>query len=183
MSKRDRYRETSHNSQKRKRSVSPSYRNRGSSSSKYKPPERESLSFTVYKFELNKTIGRFGKECIISDLPDFWLFLTKFEAVMKKRAQNSPIKPKSAINTEGIPEKITKDYYEKTEKLKDINNIYARLPIHDPDYNRRPKLTIEKFEEFLQVVQHYLDFKLRETCTKIRKLFETQKNLPVYEYQ
>lgn len=87
------------------------------------------------------------------------------------------------IDLNEIPEKIVKEHTNKINLLKDIDKLYGLLPIHDPDLDRRPKLTKKQLIEFIQIVELYLNFKLKENCNKIRKIQETQRNLPVYQYR
>ncbi|XP_044731151.1 probable ATP-dependent RNA helicase DHX34 [Chrysoperla carnea] len=180
-----------------KRSISPSS---SSASCSYKIPRTTSsskksggddgssnrFSFSSYKYELNKIIcpySRSRKDIIVDDTNDFWLFLIKYETIIKKNNTKTIKSNPPQIDLNEIPEKIVKEHTNKINLLKDIDKLYGLLPIHDPDLDRRSKLTKNQFIEFIQIVELYLNFKLKENCKQIRKIQETQRNLPVYQHR
>lgn len=136
------------------------------------------FSFIDFKYELNKILqGHYYCEMLIDDTNDFWLFLKKYEALLKKAGQcilPVPCK-KVQMSTVGIS-----SAYDKTLNINIILNIsfdelYARLPQTD---NRR-LLSQYKVNQFFDILVHYIDFKQKEKFNKLKKLRKTQQNLPV----
>ncbi|XP_037036273.1 probable ATP-dependent RNA helicase DHX34 isoform X2 [Bradysia coprophila] len=112
------------------------------------------FSFLNHKHELNKVLnGTRTRDLLVKDPKDFWLFLGKYENLLKRSGQCI------------LPIPVA------TELL-------GRLPSY-----QRSEVTELKLGQFLQIVTHYLDFKQKERFTKLKKLRKTQANLPVAQFR
>jgi len=58
--------------------------------------------------------------------------------------------------------------------------LFSCLP---PRESEEDGLTDERLADLRQILKLYLDFRLRENFAKLRKLRETQRNLPVTKYR
>ncbi|XP_059056112.1 probable ATP-dependent RNA helicase DHX34 [Achroia grisella] len=142
-------------------------------------PEPADFSFTNYKRDLNKII-RYSSDSntVVNDLDDFWVFLKKYEATLKKAGK--PLLATESnlneLNDIGVPVHYSKLHY--------INFVTAikYVDIVSDDSGRR-KLDKELFKVFLNIVSIYIDFKNKEKFEKLKKLRQTQRDLPVAAYR
>lgn len=137
------------------------------------------FSFTNYKRDLNKIISYSSESnTVANNLDDFWVFLKKYEATLKKSGK--PLLDKQNeeknLNDIGVPRHYSKYHcINFSTKLKYVDVV-------SDDRDRR-KLDKEMFEAFLNIVSIYIDFKNKEKFEKLRKLKQAQKDLPVASYR
>ncbi|CAK9825387.1 Probable ATP-dependent RNA helicase DHX34 [Anthophora retusa] len=133
----------------------------------------EDFYFSKYKHELNKVFS--GNLNVVQDTEDFWKFVNKYEAVQKKL--NTPdIPPNFSLNTIGIPKAYHKLHCINFKLNFSFNELFARVsPIEI--------LTKERLLKFQNIITLYLDFKQKEKFAKLKKLRESQANLPVYSHK
>ncbi|OAD52775.1 putative ATP-dependent RNA helicase DHX34 [Eufriesea mexicana] len=133
----------------------------------------EDFCFSKYKYELNKVFS--GNLNIIQDTDDFWKFVSKYETVQKK-VKASDLPANSSLNTIGIPKTYHKLHCINFKLSYNFNELFARIPPIDA-------LTKEHLLKFQNIIILYLDFKQKEKFVKLKKLRESQANLPVYQYK
>lgn len=63
-----------------------------------------------------------------------------------------------------------------------VGELEGRLPHQDEEYGDY-HLTKDDLLDFRSILLTYLDFKQKEKFNKLRKLRETQSNLPVYNHR
>lgn len=129
--------------------------------------------FSKYKHELNKVFSE--NLNIIQDIDDFWKFVNKYETVQKK-LKISDISPNFLLNTIGVPELYHKLHCINFKLSYNFNELFTHI------------LSIEKLTEkcllkFQTIIILYLDFKQKEKFIKLKKLRNSQANLPVYQYK
>lgn len=129
------------------------------------------FSFENYKRDLNKIIlYSSDSNTVVNNLDDFWVFLKKYEATMRKAGK--PILPDDTTP----PTSFSKfNCINFTTTMKYVDTV------HDDRGGRRldPKL----FEAFLNIVSIYIDFKNKEKFEKLRKLRQAQRDLPVAKFR
>lgn len=143
-------------------------------------PETTNLtdfSFSDYQSDLTKIlVGFTSRDKIIDDPADFWLFVKKYEGMLKNSGQCILSDP------EVLPNGV-----QGYQKYLNINlrltipfiELYGRLS----SYDRSSKLSEYKVKQFLQIVMHYLDFRQKEKFAKLKKLRKSQANLPVAKFK
>lgn len=129
--------------------------------------------FSKHKHELNKVFS--GNLNIIQDIDDFWKFVNKYETVQKK-LKISDISSKFLLNTIGVPELYHKLHCINFKLSYNFNELFTHV------------LSIETLTEkcllkFQTIIVLYLDFKQKEKFIKLKKLRDSQANLPVYQYK
>lgn len=139
------------------------------------------FSFLDHKFELNRVlIGFRDRDQLIDDARDFWLFLTKYETMLKK--SGNCILPNPEVGT-----KISSTLFPKPYNKLFNTNLNLAIPFEELQgrLSSRDNIKINemKLRQFLQIVVHYLDFKQKEKFLKLKKLRKTQRNLPVAQYK
>lgn len=135
-------------------------------SKKIKTEPEKYVLFSKYKSELKKLVTY--KEEIIKNFDDFWMFLQKFENAQKRT--------ESTKNT--------------LEKIKLVNaklrisaeKLYDKLSLYDVNGDKI-QLNFKCFLTFYEVLMLYIDFKQKERFLKLKKLRDTQKQLPIAEYK
>lgn len=119
-------------------------------------------------------------EQLVDEPSDFWLFLTKYEALLRRNGQSV-----LEIQTETPPcDSLIPKNYSKTFlmslKLKPSKHQTTSCNFDDDD----GKLVDEgKVKIFLTIVTHYLDFKQKERFQKLKKLRKFQASLPIAAYE
>lgn len=63
-----------------------------------------------------------------------------------------------------------------------VGELEGRLPPQDEEYGDY-RLSKDDLLDFRSILLTYLDFKQKEKFNKLRKLRETQSNLPVYNHR
>jgi ATP-dependent RNA helicase DHX34 len=144
------------------------------------------FTFLDYKNELNRVLlGYSNRDQLIDNVNDFWLFINKYENLLRKSGQCIlPIPSDFSLDSQESNSLVPKDY----NKVYSCNlilsiafeQLYSRLP---SSYDQPNKITILKVKQFLQIVIHYLDFKQKEKFHKLKKLRKSQANLPVAQYR
>lgn len=144
------------------------------------------FTFLDYKYDLNKVLNGYSpKDQLIENINDFWLFINKYETLLKKAGKPILPNPKSIDDTDdrienSIPYEYNKTYSTNIKIATKFDELISRLP----NYERSTrKITELKLRQFLQIVVHYLDFKQKEKFNKLKKLRKTQANLPVAQYK
>lgn len=153
------------------------------SHSKKQKSSNRPFSFLDYKRILEKV---FFNEELVEEIDDVWLFVKKFESLsMKKPPTDKHASSKlSASNPLGLPVEFDKMHLINLKMYYSDDELASRLPTYDQeeDYKKRP-LTKDDISKFRQLVLMYMDFKQKEKFNKLRKLRETQQNLPVYQFK
>lgn len=148
-------------------------------------PETTNLvnfSFVDYKSELSKILtGYIPRDKLVDDIADFWLFLNKYETLLRNSGQSILSDPP---NTDDLPCSAPSTAYDKSFNL----NVRLSIPFLDlysriSTYTQSTRLTEYKVRQFLQIVVHYLDFRQKEKFNKLRKLRKAQADLPVAKYK
>ncbi|KAJ8714474.1 hypothetical protein PYW07_002699 [Mythimna separata] len=136
----------------------------------------EDFSFTYYKRELNKIILSSNESnTVVNNLDDFWVFLKKYEATLKKAG-------KPIIDYD--PEENSDESSQNFSKFHCINFTSSIKFVDTACYDRdRKKLDKKLFQAFMNIVSIYTDFKNKEKFEKLRKLRQAQKDLPVAKYR
>lgn len=146
----------------------------------HSPPPRADFSFIDYKRELNKIISYSNEaNTVANSLDDFWIFVKKYEATMKKAG-------KPVIDTANLGQRDHNDIgIPITFSKFDCINFTTKIKFMDSVYEDRSKRKLDKtiFEAFLNIVSVYLDFKNKEKFEKLKKLRKAQHDLPVAKYR
>uniref|UniRef100_A0A336JZV4 RNA helicase n=1 Tax=Culicoides sonorensis TaxID=179676 RepID=A0A336JZV4_CULSO len=165
----------SSNVSKNYRSSSKNGYDESSSSNHNEETNLVEFSFHDYKYELNRILlGHYYREALVDNLDDFWLFLKKYENLLKKSGQCILQPPKFHIevtNTSNY-DKSLGIYMRLTTSF---NELFGRLPQTEKCHN----LSQSKIRQFLDILTYYLDFRQKEKFNKLKKLRKTQNNLPV----
>ncbi|XP_068622478.1 probable ATP-dependent RNA helicase DHX34 [Battus philenor] len=135
------------------------------------------FSFLDYKRDINK-IFTYSNDTntVTNNLDDFWVFVKKYESTLKKAGK--PIFPNEDNSSRDIESTL------KFSKFNCINfNTNIKFMDRVCDEKGRKKLDKNVFEAFLNVVSIYLDFKNKEKLEKLKKLRQTQRDLPVAKYR
>lgn len=136
----------------------------------------EDFSFTYFKRDLNKIIlSSSESNTVVNNLDDFWVFLKKYEATLKKAGK--PI-------IDYGPEENSEESSESFSKFHCINFTGSIKYVDSVCYDRdRKKLDKKLFQAFMNIVSIYIDFKNKEKFEKLKKLRQAQKDLPVAKYR
>lgn len=145
-----------------------------SSSTSHCEKSDQDFYFSNYKHELNKTFT--ANSNLIHDVVDFWKFVEKYESVKKQLGDNEEIVADSSLNSIGVPEKYHKSHCLNFKLNLSYGDLFAR--VHEMKQLTKPRLL-----KFRDVIVLYLDFKQKEKLSKLRKLRDTQANLPVARYK
>lgn len=161
-----------------------SSRNRHRSSSrderKKKPTEEDEVNFSFLdnkRFFHKILTGYNVGEQLVDDASDFWLFLSKYEALLRRNGQSVlSIKTETPPTVETIPREYNKNHL-MTLKLKPSKNQTGSFSEDGKVFDEK------KIQIFLTIVTHYLDFKQKERFQKLRKLRKFQASLPIAAYE
>ncbi|XP_053693938.1 probable ATP-dependent RNA helicase DHX34 isoform X2 [Sabethes cyaneus] len=141
------------------------------------------FSFLNHKSELNRVLlGYCSRDQLVKDHNDFWLFLNKYEALLKRSGQcilPQPLDESELRNDEMMQSQYNKAYTLPMTFSIPFEELYSRLPQSEKGRIISPF----KLKQFLQIVLHYLDFRQKERFDKLRKLRNAQANLPVAKYR
>jgi ATP-dependent RNA helicase DHX34 len=170
----DSQRYDNHDSKKRRRSSS-SERER-----KPKTAEEEAVSFSFLdnkRFFHRILMGYNIGEQLVDDPSDFWLFLTKYEALLRRNGQSVlGIATEVPATNEIIPREFNKGFLLNL-KLKPSKNQIGSV---DDDGRA---IGDQKMKIFTTIIKHYLDFKQKERFNKLKKLRKFQASLPIAAYE
>uniref|UniRef100_A0A182YGA7 Uncharacterized protein n=1 Tax=Anopheles stephensi TaxID=30069 RepID=A0A182YGA7_ANOST len=147
------------------------------------------FSFLDHKTELNRVLrGYCVRDQLVDDVGDFWLFVNKYEALLKRTGQPILPDPPTTTAPEGskrehcptgtIPAEYSKALGCCISLRVPFEELFARLGGAGSGVITRTKLI-----QLLQIVTHYLDFRQREKFNKLRKLRQAQANLPVAKHR
>lgn len=137
------------------------------------------FTFLDHKYELNKVLhGVRTRDQLVKDPKDFWLFLGKYENLLKRSGQCILPVPVPVEGNETTTGPFNKSFSTCIQLSTPFEELLGRLPSY-----QRSKITDLKLKQFLQIVTHYLDFKQKERFNKLKKLRKTQANLPVAQFR
>lgn len=145
-----------------------------SSSTSCREESDQDFYFSNYKHELNKIFT--ANSNLIHDVVDFWKFVEKYESVKKQLGDSEEPAADSSLNSIGVPEKYHKSHCLNFKLNLSYGELFARVP-------EAKQLTKSRLLKFRDVIVLYLDFKQKEKLNKLRKLRDTQANLPVARYK
>lgn len=155
----------------------------GKSHTKQQKTTNRLFSFLDYKRILEKV---FFNEELVEEIDDVWLFVKKFESISMKRppTDKPALSNLSSSNPLELPIEFDKMHLINLKMNYSDDELASRLPTYDQEenYEKRP-LTKEDISKFRQLVLMYMDFKQKEKFNKLKKLRETQKNLPVFQFK
>ncbi|KAL0125435.1 hypothetical protein PUN28_004512 [Cardiocondyla obscurior] len=135
----------------------------------------EDSCFSKYKHELNRVFT--ANPNLVHDVADFWKFVEKFESVKKRLGDNvDESATDSALNSIGVPERYHKSHCLNLKLDLSYGELFARVP-------DTKSLTKSQLLKFRDVILLYLDFKQKEKFAKLKRLRDTQTNLPVARYR
>ncbi|CAK1581156.1 unnamed protein product [Parnassius mnemosyne] len=162
-----------------KRRTSSEDRNKiGNTTSILKESPETEFSFLDYKREINK-IFTYSNDTntVTNSLDDFWVFVKKYESMLKKAGKPVfSLENEENSNCESDTLKFSKfDCINFSTNIKFMDNVC--------DNRVKKKLDKKIFDAILNVVSIYLDFKNKEKLDKLKKLRQTQKDLPVAKYR
>lgn len=149
-------------------------RKSSSSSTSRREESDQDFYFSNYKHELNKIFT--ANSNLIHDVVDFWKFVEKYESVKKRLGDSEESAADSSLNSIGVPEKYHKSHCLNFKLNLSYGELFARVP-------EVKQLTKSRLLKFRDVIVLYLDFKQKEKLSKLRKLRDTQANLPVARYK
>lgn len=138
-------------------------------------------SFLDYKSQYTHILEVFsGTHAIIDDFNDFWMFVNKYESLLKRTGQTilTP-DPFESNNHEStfLPSQYHKKFSINFSLKISCSDIRSRC------YEYRQSIDENKLKHFFQIFLHYLDFKQKEKFKKLKNLRKFQKNLPVAKYR
>lgn len=140
--------------------------------------EEVSFSFLNHKRFFHRLLMGYNvMEQLVDDASDFWLFLTKYEAFLRRSGQTVlAIQTEAPLNESIIPKLFDKSFLMNL-KLKPSKNQTSSY--HD----ELQHIDDKKIQIFLTIVKHYLDFKQKERFQKLKKLRKFQASLPIAAYE
>lgn len=141
------------------------------------------FSFSDYRRELNRIF--FHDNSSIQDLDDLWKFVSKFEALQRKKAEPTPASTEKGdrkMNELGLPVDFDKFDLINIDFSISKKDLLARLPPYDFDVGY-PQLSAFHVLEFRKICRLYMGFKQKESFMKLKKLRESQANLPVAQHR
>ncbi|EGI58771.1 Putative ATP-dependent RNA helicase DHX34 [Acromyrmex echinatior] len=147
---------------------------RNSSSESRHEDNNEDSYFSKYKHELNKIFT--ANPNLVHDIADFWKFVEKYESVKKQLSDSNESEINSALNSVGLPEKYHKSHCLNFKLNLSYGELFARV------LETKPLIEL-RLLKFRNVILLYLDFKQKEKFAKLKKLRDTQANLPVTRYK
>ncbi|XP_018342156.1 PREDICTED: probable ATP-dependent RNA helicase DHX34 isoform X2 [Trachymyrmex septentrionalis] len=147
---------------------------RNSSSESGHENSNEDSYFSKYKHELNKIFT--ANPNLVHDIVDFWKFVEKYESVKKQLSDNDESEINSVLNSIGLPQKYHKSHCLNFKLNLSYGELFARV------LETKPSIEL-RLLKFRDVVLLYLDFKQKEKFAKLKKLRDTQANLPVARYK
>lgn len=147
---------------------------------KLKSTEDEiSFSFLDHKRVFHRILQGYNiTEQLVDDPSDFWFFLTKYEALLKRTGQSVlNINTDTPQSSSLIPSTFNKNY------LMNIRLRPSKNQMNASNYDDDKKIDDAKVKIFLTIVRHYLDFKQKERFHKLKKLRRFQASLPIAAYE
>ncbi|XP_058062479.1 probable ATP-dependent RNA helicase DHX34 [Anopheles bellator] len=173
------YRESAHRSRvSRSRSPPPSSSRSNDQQQADGPTNLVNFSFLNHRSELNRVLrGYSARDQLVDNVNDFWLFVNKYEALLKRTGQ--PILPDPARIKQPCAGQIPAEYSKALGC-----SVRLRVPVEELQCRLGAStVTRTKLLQWVQIIEHYLDFRQREKFTKLRKLRQAQANLPVAKHR
>lgn len=119
-------------------------------------------------------------EQLVDEPSDFWLFLSKYEALLRRNGQSVfSVQTDAPLCDSLIPENFSKNFLMNL-KLKPSKHQITPSNLEDDD--GKP-IDERKVKIFFTIVTHYLDFKQKERFQKLKKLRKFQASLPIAAYE
>ncbi|CRK97635.1 CLUMA_CG011020, isoform A [Clunio marinus] len=118
-------------------------------------------------------------EQFVDDPSDFWKFLSKYEALLRRNGQSV-----LEIQTE-IPKSnslIPKDFIKTFLMSLKLKPSKHQMSSFNQDDDGRT-VSDDKIKVFHAIITHYLDFKQKERFQKLKKLRKFQASLPIAAYE
>ncbi|XP_033607605.1 probable ATP-dependent RNA helicase DHX34 isoform X2 [Cryptotermes secundus] len=135
------------------------------------------FSFQRYSYELKVFLR---DEDLVPDPEDFLKFLKNYETVQKRAGGRKHNLASAETNTDAnpldIPLVYDKSHLVSIALTASLEQLASRLP---PGSH----LSQHQLSEFRDILLLYLDFKQKEKFTKLRKLRQSQRNLPIAQYK
>ncbi|XP_018328035.2 probable ATP-dependent RNA helicase DHX34 [Agrilus planipennis] len=148
-----------------KRAKSP-YKNSDLESNKKRiKSSNHSFPLERYKYELNKFLQDYGG---ISKTDDFWKFFEKYQAIQLSKKSSTTYFDKTLL--------INQSFVSKTSRL------YDKIPTLDR-HGERMNIPYNTFKDFLQTVLIYQDFQQKTKMAKLKKLRQSQRDLPIAQFK
>ncbi|XP_042885965.1 probable ATP-dependent RNA helicase DHX34 [Penaeus japonicus] len=145
-----------------------------------------------YRYEINQI---FSNDDIIkrgtSEYNDFWKFLKKYQGLQKQKTirqmcgnkqYRQEIGTGEVSNVYKVPKHFDKRYNVNFALNVTTDDFQRRLPIRDLDEGKR-SLSRKRLTELKFIIILYLDFMQKQRFEKLKKLRETQANLPIANYK
>ena len=162
------FQKMSYRHKKRHRSRSPE------SSNRRKRPTLKETSFERFRSKLNKIF--FRDEDMIQvgteEYRDFWKFLSKYQSYQKLKSSHSS-------HSSNYNKRLAQSF---RLQPKDPKDLLCRIAVQDVDYSDEI-LTEEMVSEFQTILGSFIDFLQKDKFTKLKKLRQSQANLPIAEYR
>lgn len=135
------------------------------------------FSFLDHKADLTRVlVGFSNNDQIVENVSDFWLFMSRYESLLKKSGQC--ILPEPTEVTQRSHSVYNKMFFGNLELTVKFSELQGRLSTYCSK-----EITTKRLKQFLQIIMHYLEFKQKEKFTKLKKLRKSQANLPVAKYK
>lgn len=138
------------------------------------------FTFLDYKSELSKVLtGYMLRDKLVDDVADFWLFLQKYETTLRNSGQSILPDPLDDVPDESESRAYNRAFNINLKLAIPFDDLYGRISA----YVQSTKLPKRKVKQFLQIVVNYLEFRQKERFMILRKLRQTQAELPVAKYK
>lgn len=137
------------------------------------------FSFLDHKSELTAVLeGQSNRHQLVQDIKDFWLFVHKYEATLKK--SGNCVLPPVADNLDKLSSSFPTEYHRRY-----LNSLHFAVPVSEilTQCAGSRKLSPSHVKHFLQILLQYLDFRQKEKFKKLKKLKDSQSNLPVAAFK
>lgn len=183
---RDRSRESRYENKKRYRSRSKDddrgrrkSEKRRSKSPKKITEDEVNFSFLNHKRFFHRILTGYNvTEQLVDEVADFWIFLNKYESLLRRTGQSIlSIKTDEDPTELVIPRTYNKNFFISLKLKASKNHSTAS------NYEEDRSIDDNKLKIFLTIVTHYLDFKQKERFNKLRKLRKFQASLPIAAHE
>jgi ATP-dependent RNA helicase DHX34 len=165
---------------KRRRSSSISRECKAKSPQRASKEVKKNFTFLAHKTIFHSfLLGYNISEQLLDDPSDFWMFLNKYEQVLRNSGQNIlEISTDMPSSITAIPNTFHKNYHIHF-KMKASKNQIKAIKCDD----KLKSINDKKVIIFITIVKHYLDFKQKERFHKLKKLRNFQKRLPIAAFE
>lgn len=125
------------------------------------------------------------KDQLVEDPKDLWLFVNKYENLLKKSGQCLLPEPPITNDDTDHPQDNPPPPLHVYNKFDSIGISFAVpfVELQSRLAGSHHRISDTKLRQFLQIVRHYLDFRQREKFAKLKKLLQFQAQLPVAQYK